>query len=88
MKIAVLNKRQFARQVHMKRWEKGWTLEDLARETGIDKTRLWRIENGHAKVEVGEFMSLCLVLRLVSMSVEGLDELGVEWSWSENTPLI
>jgi transcriptional regulator with XRE-family HTH domain len=37
----------FARQVRRERQSRGWTLDDLARETGIAAAHWSRIENGH-----------------------------------------
>ncbi len=48
------NGKAFGKRVALKREERGWTTQDLVKETGISYQSLWRIERGQHK-EPGVF---------------------------------
>lgn len=50
------------------RLERGMSVAELGRRTGIDKKRLWYILDGQREMRVDEFLKLCIALRMDSRS--------------------
>ncbi len=46
------------------RLERGMSVAELGRRTGIDKKRLWYILDGQREMRVDEFLKLCIALRM------------------------
>lgn len=46
------------------RLERGMSVAELDRRTGIDKKRLWYILDGQREMRVDEFLKLCITLRM------------------------
>lgn len=46
------------------RLERGMSVAELDRRTGIDKKRLWYILDGQREMRVDEFLKLCIALRM------------------------
>ena len=46
------------------RLERGMSVAELGRRTGIDKKRLWHILDGQREMRVDEFLKLCIALRM------------------------
>ena len=46
------------------RLERGMSVAELGRRTGIDKKRLWYILDGQREMRVDEFLKLCITLRM------------------------
>lgn len=42
----------------------GISIAELARRIGVDKKRLWYVLNGQREMRVGEFLRLCVALRI------------------------
>lgn len=51
-------KRPFPNNVRLLRWERGWTLEELAQRTGIPIAQLDRIEKWEEEVYIRELLAL------------------------------
>ena len=46
------------------RLERGMSVAELDRRTGIDTKRLWYILDGQREMRVDEFLKLCITLRM------------------------
>jgi len=54
----------FAARVKLARQCRKWSLDRLARETGLSKTYLWEIEKGGKNVSVETLTAFCRVFEL------------------------
>lgn len=52
------------RLIEAVREERGISVAELARRSGIDKKRLWRILNNHRTLHADELVRLCAVMSL------------------------
>ncbi len=56
--------RDVVKAIERARRERGIPIAELARRIGVDRKRLWRVLNMERRMRVGEFLALCVALRI------------------------
>ena len=57
-------KQELLNQIRDRRLQKGWSIYRMARETGIDRTYLLRIERGEVAIGLNNLVYICNALDL------------------------